>query len=46
LVYLPKRRGRIARVVCHVCKGTGRVKVKENGEKEISCPRCEGRGFI
>jgi len=45
-MYVPKRRRRSFRKVCPVCKGKKVVVLKENGEKEISCPRCEGRGHI
>jgi len=46
LMYLPRKIKRAKPEVCPLCKGTGKVKLKENGEKEIPCPRCEGRRFI
>jgi len=45
-MYLPRKIKRAKPEVCPLCKGTGKVKLKENGEREIPCPRCEGRRFI
>ncbi len=48
-MYIPKglKKSSVSRTVCPVCRGERVVKVKENGnEKEIECPRCDGRGYI